>query len=139
MLGKREITIISIMFIITLSNGLLFYFQNLTENEIRSTLFEQGKERQIQATREITQHVGSDISLVMGMLDGLGNSIYLQQGQLSSARKLSQEKYVHPYWALAETLVGRRLSTLVISIARILLIIIYNFSKIILITYVGCQ
>ena len=89
------------MFIITLSNGLLFYFQNLTENEIRSTLFEQGKERQIQATREITQHVGSDISLVMGMLDGLGNSIYLQQGQLSSARKLSQEKYVHPYWALA--------------------------------------
>jgi hypothetical protein len=95
--GKdREIAIISIMFIIILSNGLLFYFQNLTENEIRNNLFEQEKERQIQATREITQHVGSDISLVMGMLDGLGNSIYLQQGQLSSdnARKLLQEKYV---------------------------------------------
>lgn len=93
---EREIAIISIMVIIILSNGLLFYFQNLTENELRKNLFEQGKERQIQATREIAQHIGSDISLVMTMLDGLGNSIYLQQGQLSNdnARKLLQEKYV---------------------------------------------
>jgi len=93
---EREIAIISIMVIIILSKGLLFYFQNLTENELRKKIFEQGTERQIQATREIAQHIGSDISLVMTMLDGLGNSIYLQQGQLSNdnARKLLQEKYV---------------------------------------------
>lgn len=50
----------------------------------------------MQATQEITQHIGSDISLVMGMLDGLRNSIYLQEGQPSSdnAKKLVGEKYL---------------------------------------------
>jgi hypothetical protein len=93
---EREIAIISIILIIISSNGLLFYFQNLTENDVRNNLFEQQKQRQVQATQEITRHIGSDITLVMIMLDGLRNSIYLQEGQTSSdsTKKLLEEKYV---------------------------------------------
>jgi len=92
---QREMAIISIIAIIILSNGLLFYFQYLTENEIRKNLIEQQTERQMQATKEIAQHVGSDISLVMSMLDGLRNSIYLQQGQIpgDNTQKILEEKY----------------------------------------------
>jgi hypothetical protein len=92
----REVAIISIIMIIVLSNGLLFYFQNRTENQIRNNLIEQQRERQLQATREVSDHVGSDIGLVVTMLDGLRDSIYMQNGLLSGegAKKLLEEKYV---------------------------------------------
>ena len=92
---EREVVIISIILFIISSNVLLFYFQNITEKDIRVNLSEQQKERQVQATRDVAQHVGSDISLVVTMLDGLKDSIYLQQGQLSSdsTKKLLEEKY----------------------------------------------
>jgi hypothetical protein len=92
---EREIGIISIISIIILSNGLLFYFQNIMEHDLRDSTFEQQKQRQIESTGEISQHIGSDLNLVMGMLDGLANSKYLQDDQLSSdnTKKLLEEKY----------------------------------------------
>src|SRR5919202_971781 len=92
---EREICIISTIMIIILSNGLLFYFQNIMEHDLRSSTFEQQKQRQIEATSEISQHIGSDLNLVIGMLDGLANSKYLQDDQLSSdkTKKLLEEKY----------------------------------------------
>jgi hypothetical protein len=92
---EREIGIISIISIIILSNGLLFYFQSIMEHDLRDSTFEQQKQRQIESTGEISQHVGSDLNLVMGMLDGLANSKYLQDDQLSSdnTKKLLEEKY----------------------------------------------
>ncbi|NAL78322.1 cache domain-containing protein [Nitrososphaera sp. AFS] len=95
--GKvREISIISIISIIIFSNGLLFYFQNITEHDLRDSLFEQQKQRQIESTKEVSQHIGSDLSLVLSMLDGMANSIYLQQGQLSSdkTKNLLEQKYI---------------------------------------------
>jgi hypothetical protein len=63
---------------------LLFYLQNITEHDLR-----------LDSTKEISQHIGSDLSLGMSMLDGLENSLYLQQGELGSdkTKKLIQEKY----------------------------------------------
>lgn len=95
-LGRiREVGIISIIFIIVISNGLLFYFQNITEHDLRDSLFAQQKQRQLDSTKEISQHIGSDLSLVMSMLDGLEHSIYLQQGELGGdkTKKLVEEKY----------------------------------------------
>jgi hypothetical protein len=40
---------------------------------IRGSLFEGQKERRFGSTKEIAQHIGSDISLVMYMLDTLSN------------------------------------------------------------------
>jgi hypothetical protein len=93
---EREIAIISIILIIISSNGLLFYFQNITEHDLRDSLFEQQKQHQIQSTKEVSQHIGSDLSLVMSMLDGMANSIYLQQGQLSTdkTKNLLGQKYI---------------------------------------------
>ena len=83
LLGKeREIGIVSIISIIVCSNGLLFYIQNITADDLKKSVFEQQKLLQIQSTKDIALHIGSDIDLVMSMLYGLANSHYVQQGEL---------------------------------------------------------
>ena len=93
--GKvKEIDVISIISIILFSFGLLFYIQNITQTNIKVSLFEQQKQRQIESTKSISEHIGSDLNLVMSMLDGLANSFYLQDDIYSdNTRKLVEEKY----------------------------------------------
>ena len=93
--GRVHIGIVSIIFIIALSYGLLFYLHNITEQEVRKSLFDQQVQSQMEATKSISEHISSDLSLVMNMLDGLANSIYLQKGDLSGdgAKKIMEEKY----------------------------------------------
>jgi hypothetical protein len=90
-----EIGIISVALIIAFSFSLFFYLQDITEKTIRDRLFEQQKERQLQTTESLSEHIGSDLNLVISMLDGLANSQYLQDGELysSEAKKLLNEKY----------------------------------------------
>ncbi|HEX9317904.1 MAG TPA: cache domain-containing protein [Nitrososphaeraceae archaeon] len=92
---EREVGIISIISIIVFSNGLLLYFQNSIEEDLKRSIFEQQKQLQIQSTKELAQHVHSDIGLVMSMLYGLANSGEVQQGKLGDdkTRKLLQETY----------------------------------------------
>jgi hypothetical protein len=94
-IGRVHIGIVSIIFIIGLSYGLLFYLHNITEQEVRKSLFDQQVQSQMEATKSISEHISSDLSLVMNMLDGLANSIYLQKGDLSGdgAKKIMEEKY----------------------------------------------
>jgi C4-dicarboxylate-specific signal transduction histidine kinase len=96
LLGKeREMGIISIISIIVCSNGLLFYIQNITADDLKKSVFEQQKQLQIQSTKDIALHIGSDINLVMSMLYGLANSHYVQQGELGGdkTRKLLDDAY----------------------------------------------
>ena len=92
----KETLIISIIVIVILSYGLFFYLQSITESNIRYSLFEQQKMRQIDSTREVSEHIGSDISLAVAMLDTLANSFYLQQGDVAGdgIKKLMKEKYI---------------------------------------------
>jgi len=92
----KETLIISIIIIVILSYGLFFYLQSITESNIRYSLFEQQKMRQIDSTREVSEHIGSDISLAVAMLDTLANSFYLQQGDVAGdgIKKLMKEKYM---------------------------------------------
>ena len=92
---EKEIGIILIISIIVSSNGLLFLLQNSIEADLRRTTFEQQRELQLQSTKEIAQHIESDVTLVLSMLNGLVNSLYLQQGELGSERtiKLLDETY----------------------------------------------
>jgi hypothetical protein len=94
-IGRVHIGIVSIIFIIGLSYGLLFYLHNITEQEVRKSLFDQQVQSQMEATKSISEHISSDLGLVMNMLDGLANSIYLQKGDLSGegAKKIMEEKY----------------------------------------------
>jgi signal transduction histidine kinase len=95
-LGKvKQIGVISIISIVILSYGLFFYVQGITENNVRNSLFEQQKDRQLESVRSISQNIESDIDLVMLMLNGLANSFYFQQEKLYSdaAKQLMEEKY----------------------------------------------
>jgi signal transduction histidine kinase len=97
LLSKRikEIGVISVILIVAFSLAFVFYIQSITEHDIRSNLLSQQKQRQIGSTLDISLHAGSDLNLVVGMLDGLANSLYLQQGNLSADKssKLVGEKY----------------------------------------------
>ena len=82
-IGKvKQVGVISIVSIVVLSYGLFFYVQGVTEINVRNSLFEQQKDRQLESARSISRNIESDISLVMLMLDGLANSFYFQQGEL---------------------------------------------------------
>ena len=54
----KETVIISIVVIVILSYGLFFYLQSITESNIRYSLFEQQKMRQIDSTQDISEHIG---------------------------------------------------------------------------------
>jgi signal transduction histidine kinase len=83
--GKtRKISVISIVLIVVISYAGFFYLQGDTENKIENSLFEQQKERQIQITKAISQHISSDLDSIMIRLKVLGDSVSGQQGDLSS-------------------------------------------------------
>jgi signal transduction histidine kinase len=82
--GKtRKISVISIVLIVVISYGGFFYLQEDTENKIENSLFEQQKERQIQITKAISQHISSNLDSIMIRLRVLGDSVS-EQGDLSS-------------------------------------------------------
>src|SRR3712207_3559675 len=93
---EKEVGIVIIISIIVSSNGLLFFLQNGIEEDLRTTTFERQRDLQLQSTKEIAQHIESDVTLVLSMLNGLANSLYLQQGELGSERttRLLEETYV---------------------------------------------
>ena len=90
-----KIGIISVVSIVIFSFVLFYYIQTLTESNVRNTLLAEQIDRQRATSRSLSQHIGSDLSLVMTVLDGLSNSAHIQQGDLFSekANHLIQEKY----------------------------------------------
>ena len=91
----KELTIIFIISIIVISYSLFFYLQNNTERDIRNSLFEQQKQRQIESALAISQHIGSDLDSIMARLQDLANSAYLQEDDLFSntTKKSMQQMY----------------------------------------------
>ena len=77
------IGVISVIIIAVASYGLFFYFQRVNEKSIRESIFEQELERQINSTKSVSQHVGSDLRLVTSMLQDLADSLYIQNEMLS--------------------------------------------------------
>ncbi|HZA07809.1 MAG TPA: sensor histidine kinase, partial [Nitrososphaeraceae archaeon] len=92
---KNELAIIFIISIIVISYGLFFYLQNNTESNIRNSLFEQQKQRQIESTQALSRHISSDLDSIMARLQLLANSPYLQQEDLLSNKtnKLMKQMY----------------------------------------------
>src|SRR6187200_2107118 len=96
--GKAKIlAVISIVLIITISYGIFFYLENTTEQNVRKSVFEQQLQNQLKDTEALSRHIATDLSLVVDNLHGLANSIYIQQGDLSTnkIKKLAEETYVH--------------------------------------------
>jgi signal transduction histidine kinase len=87
--------IVAVILISAFSFALFFYTQELTREQIRISVFEQHRDAQIEATRRISEHIGTDLNLIAKTVEGLTNSYYLQRGDLSSenAKELVEEKY----------------------------------------------
>ena len=92
----KKIGIISVILILSLSVGLLIYNQSITEESVRDRFIEEEKERQLESTKSISNHIQSDLNLVIAMLDGLATSKYFQEGDLmgTEPETLLREKYV---------------------------------------------
>jgi signal transduction histidine kinase len=92
---RKEIGVISVVAIIISSFGLFFYQQNITEQNIKDSIFNQYKNRQIESTQIISERIESDLKLIMSLLQGIADSVPLQQGELYGDRiqKLMNEKF----------------------------------------------
>jgi hypothetical protein len=91
----KKIGIISVILILSLSIGLIIYNQSITEESVRDRFIEEEKERQLESTKSISNHIQSDLNLVITMLDGLATSKYFQEGDLMGTEPevLLKEKY----------------------------------------------
>ena len=91
----QKIGIISVISIVTVAFVIFYTIQAITESSIRSNLMTQQIDTQRNITRSLSQHIGSDLTLVMTVLDGLSNSMYLQEGELytEKTKSLIDEKY----------------------------------------------
>jgi signal transduction histidine kinase len=94
-LGIRGFGILAVILIIISSYALFFYFQNQTLQQVKSQLFEEQRERQRGSTQQIARFMGSDLTLVLSILDGISNSKYLQDRQFygQEIKELATEKY----------------------------------------------
>lgn len=77
-----KIGIISVISIVIFSFALFYYIQTVTENNLRNNLMAEQIDRQRAASVSMSQHIGSDLSMVMTVLDGLTNSLYIQNGNI---------------------------------------------------------
>lgn len=91
----KSVGILSVILIVIFSFATFYFIQNLTESEVRGSLIKEQVNRQLTSTMAVSQHIGSDLSLVVAVLDGLANSEDLQNGELSSekTKNLMEQKY----------------------------------------------
>ena len=97
---SRRFQKLGIIFIIliVISSYALFYLQNITENNIQNSLFDQQKQRQLEATKSISQHISSDLDSIMIRLQALANSAVLQNGLIldnnnTKSKRLIEDTY----------------------------------------------
>jgi signal transduction histidine kinase len=92
---RKEIGVISVVAIIVSTFGLFFYQQNINEQNVKDSIFNQYKDRQIESTQIISQYIESDLQLLMSILQGIADSSVLQQNVLSGDRVdiMMQEKF----------------------------------------------
>jgi signal transduction histidine kinase len=94
--NKKLYSIIFIASVISISYFLFFYLQYNIETDTKNRLVAQQIKNQMQSTKKISVHIASDLNSIVVALHGLANSIYVQQGELSSdkTQNLLQETYL---------------------------------------------
>jgi signal transduction histidine kinase len=80
---EREIAIVVIASISVISVVTFFYSTFDVQSEVKESLFEQQRDRQLAQIQAIANNIQSDSELVLSHLRGLANSMYLQNGDLS--------------------------------------------------------
>ena len=91
----RKIVFVLIVLIVGFSFASLFFIQDITKHDIETRIFEEQKGRQMEYTKIISTHMSSDLERVIAMMNGLGNSVYVQDREYSSPelKELMQEEF----------------------------------------------
>ncbi|MGH9977754.1 MAG: cache domain-containing protein [Nitrososphaeraceae archaeon] len=91
----RKIALVLIVLIVGFSFASLFFIQDITKHDIETRIFEEQKGRQMEYTKIISTHMSSDLERVLAMMNGLGNSVYVQEREYSSPalKELMQEEF----------------------------------------------
>ena len=90
-----KIGILSVISIVVFSFTVFYSIQIVTEENVKNNLISEQIDRQEIASKSLSQHIGSDLTLVTAVLDGLANSIYMQDGSLdpNKTNSIIIEKY----------------------------------------------
>jgi signal transduction histidine kinase len=92
-----KLGIILVIFIIALSYGLYFLFQDIAENDIKERLFEQERQQLLDANKAISQNIGSDLDSILTKLKVIAVSPYIQEKEdtqtWNKSEPLVQEMY----------------------------------------------
>ena len=90
-----KIGILSVISIVVFSFTVFYSIQIVTEENVKNNLISEQIDRQQIASKSLSQHIGSDLTLVTAVLDGLANSIYLQDENLDPkiTNSIINEKY----------------------------------------------
>ncbi len=88
MAGRRRgflLPAVSIVAIFAITFSLYFYFRGITEENVRTTLLEQYKQRQIDKTAALSKSIAADLDLLMTKLQVLAQSGPVQAGNFTGA------------------------------------------------------
>lgn len=90
-----KIGILSVISIVIFSFTVFYSIQIVTEENVKSNLISEQIDRQQIASKSLSQHIGSDLTLVTTVLDGLANSVYLQEEDTDPKKinSIINEKY----------------------------------------------
>jgi signal transduction histidine kinase len=90
-----KIGILSILIILVFSFIAFYFFQSISENNIKDSLLKEQINEQLANSKSVSQHIGADLTLVMTVLDGLTDSVNFQEGRLYGeiTKGLMKEKY----------------------------------------------
>jgi signal transduction histidine kinase len=101
-----KIGIILVIFIIALSYGLYFLFQDTAENDIKEKLFEQERQQLLDANKAISQNIISDLDSILTKLKVIAVSPSIQEGEDTQAWDKS-EPLVQEMYDETKELVGK--------------------------------
>jgi signal transduction histidine kinase len=92
---EKEIAIVVIVSIFIISIVTFYYSIFDVQRDVRESLFEQQKDRQLTQVEAIANNIQSDSELALSYLRGLADSLYLQNGVLSGneTENLLKETY----------------------------------------------
>jgi signal transduction histidine kinase len=82
---EKEFAVVAIMSIIVISIVTFFYSSFDVQRDVKESLFEQQRDRQLTQVQSIANNIRSDSELALSHLRGLANSLYLQNGDLSGS------------------------------------------------------
>ena len=93
---KKEIGIISILFIIIFTFGLFFYQQNITEQNIKQGIFNKFRDHQMESTHVMADHISSNLEVIMSNIQAVADIASLKDGESYDDRfkKIFEDKYL---------------------------------------------